>query len=56
MRERSFAGGKEFVLPTGTLHTPNITPDKQTGIGTWTKEAFVRKQPVIPLLTNLISH
>lgn len=43
IKERSFAGGRKFVLPTGTLHTPNITPDKETGIGTWTKETFVKR-------------
>ncbi len=28
-----FAGGLAFNLPFGTLYSPNITPDKQTGIG-----------------------
>ena len=41
--EKRFSGGREFILPAGTLHTPNLTPDKETGIGTWTKEAFVAR-------------
>jgi len=30
-----FAGGLAFNLPFGTLYSPNITPDKETGIGNW---------------------
>ncbi len=41
--EKMFAGGREFALPNGTLITPNITPDKETGIGNWTKDAFVAR-------------
>ena len=26
--------------PFGTLYTSNITPDPQTGIGTWTADEF----------------
>jgi len=36
-----FAGGREFLMPFGTLRTANITPDKETGIGSWTQEVFV---------------
>jgi mono/diheme cytochrome c family protein len=36
------AGGREFLLPWGTLTSANITPH-ETGIGSWTKEAFVGK-------------
>ena len=36
------AGGFEFKFPDGSvLRSPNITPDKITGIGAWTEEAFV---------------
>ncbi len=38
-----FAGGYEFKLPMGTVSSANITPDKETGIGTWTKEVFVNR-------------
>jgi mono/diheme cytochrome c family protein len=37
-----FAGGLAFKLPFGTIYSPNITPDPNTGIGAWTDAAFVR--------------
>lgn len=37
-----FAGGRPFKLPFGTIYTPNITPDRETGIGTWTDAEFLR--------------
>lgn len=43
IKEKSFAGGREFKLPSGTLYTPNITPHKETGIGSWKKEAFITR-------------
>jgi len=39
---RPFAGGVELATPFGTLVTSNITPDKQTGIGTWSEADFIR--------------
>jgi mono/diheme cytochrome c family protein len=39
---RPFAGGLAFRLPVGTIYAPNITPDPETGIGTWTDAEFVR--------------
>jgi hypothetical protein len=39
----AFAGGREFKMPSGTLLGANITPDKETGIGTWTKQKFVAR-------------
>ena len=37
-----FAGGMEFYFPPiGLFRTSNITPDKETGIGDWTREAFI---------------
>lgn len=39
-----YAGGFEFKLPTGgTVRSANITPDKSTGIGSWTKEQFIMR-------------
>jgi mono/diheme cytochrome c family protein len=35
-----FAGGLPMMTPFGTLYTSNITPDNQTGIGTWTSDQF----------------
>lgn len=37
-----YAGGRAFRTPFGTLYSPNITADKETGIGTWTDADFVR--------------
>jgi mono/diheme cytochrome c family protein len=37
-----FAGGRAFVLPIGTLFSPNITPDADTGIGSWSDADFLR--------------
>jgi len=37
-----FAGGAPFALPFGTLYSTNITPDKRTGIGTYTDAEFIR--------------
>ena len=39
---KQFAGGRAFKLPFGTLYSPNITPDRETGIGDWSDEDFVR--------------
>jgi mono/diheme cytochrome c family protein len=39
---KQFAGGRAFKLPFGTLYSPNITPDRETGIGGWSDEDFVR--------------
>ena len=36
------AGGLEMATPFGRLYTPNITPDKETGIGTWSADDFWR--------------
>lgn len=42
--ELAFSGGREFKMPDGAiLRTPNITPDKTTGIGAWTEEMFIKK-------------
>ncbi len=36
-----FAGGLAFNLPFGTIWSPNITADKETGIGGWTDAQFL---------------
>jgi mono/diheme cytochrome c family protein len=36
------AGGLEMETKFGTFLTPNISPDKSTGIGTWSDEDFIR--------------
>jgi mono/diheme cytochrome c family protein len=35
------AGGTALKTPVGALYPPNITPDAETGIGTWTEAQFV---------------
>lgn len=38
-----FAGGRDFLMPSGTVYSLNITADKATGIGNWTREQFINK-------------
>lgn len=37
-----FAGGFAIDTPFGRFYTPNITPDKETGIGQWSEQDFIR--------------
>ncbi len=39
---QKFAGGLSIPTPFGTMYTPNITPDEETGIGTWSADDFYR--------------
>src|ERR1700733_2689723 len=39
---KPFAGGLPFKLPFGTIYSTNITSDRETGIGTWSDDDFVR--------------
>ncbi|MFD1143697.1 c-type cytochrome [Larkinella insperata] len=39
----SLAGGRTFAMPPGTVRSANLTPDRETGIGNWTKEAFISR-------------
>ncbi len=45
-----FAGGRALKTPFGTFYTPNITPDRATGIGGWSDAQFLRalKQGIAP--------
>ena len=36
------AGGRPFTLPIGTFYSSNLTPDAETGIGSWSEAAFTR--------------
>jgi len=36
------AGGLELTSRYGTFRVPNITPDRETGIGSWTDNDFIR--------------
>jgi mono/diheme cytochrome c family protein len=37
-----YAGGVPLHSPYGTIYSTNITPDRETGIGGWSREAFAR--------------
>jgi hypothetical protein len=38
--DHPFSGGRPIETPFGTLLSPNITPDRDTGIGAWTADEF----------------
>jgi mono/diheme cytochrome c family protein len=40
-RGKPYAGGLGFKLPFGTLYSTNITPDKDTGIGSYSDQDFL---------------
>jgi len=40
--EQPLAGGSPIETPFGTFYSPNITPDREHGIGGWTEEDFFR--------------
>ena len=37
-----YAGGYAMATPFGVIYSTNITPDPETGIGSWSKAAFAR--------------
>jgi mono/diheme cytochrome c family protein len=37
-----FAGGRAIQTPFGAVYTSNLTPDRQTGLGTWSRDHFWR--------------
>lgn len=40
--EYAMAGGNEFKLPVGSFFTPNLTPDRETGIGRYSDAELAR--------------
>lgn len=39
---KEYGGGREFPFPDGSvIRSSNITPDRETGIGSWTTEQFI---------------
>jgi hypothetical protein len=38
----AFAGGRIFPVPGGKVASANITSDQETGIGSWTREFFIK--------------
>jgi mono/diheme cytochrome c family protein len=39
----AYSGGRVFKMPNGEVHSANISPDKETGIGNWTANQFVTR-------------
>lgn len=39
---KPFAGGKRIDTPFGAVYSPNLTADRETGLGAWSDEDFVR--------------
>jgi mono/diheme cytochrome c family protein len=39
---KPFAGGKRIGTPFGGVYAPNLTPDRETGLGNWSDDDFVR--------------
>jgi mono/diheme cytochrome c family protein len=39
---QSYAGGRAIETPFGRIYAPNVTPDRETGIGDWTADDFWR--------------
>ena len=39
---QTYAGGYPMQTPFGIIYSTNITPDPETGIGTWSEAAFTR--------------
>src|SRR3990167_3969838 len=40
-KHQAFSGGLPMQTPFGVVYSPNITPDRKTGIGTWTEKQFI---------------
>jgi len=41
-KQPPMAGGRVFDLPVGTIYTPNLTPDRVTGIGRYSDQELAR--------------
>ncbi len=39
---KPFAGGKRIDTPYGGIYAPNLTPDRETGLGAWSDDEFYR--------------
>jgi|SoiMethySBSTD1v2_1073268.scaffolds.fasta_scaffold80718_5 mono/diheme cytochrome c family protein len=39
---KPFAGGKRIDTPFGSIYSPNLTPDRDTGLGAWNDDEFYR--------------
>jgi mono/diheme cytochrome c family protein len=47
---KPFAGGKRIDTPFGAIYSPNLTSDRDTGLGAWSDEQFIRalRQGIAP--------
>ena len=54
-RGADYTGGLEFPLPFGTIYSPNITADKETGIGNYSDQDFLNavQRGILPDGTHL---
>ncbi|ULQ53181.1 c-type cytochrome [Flavihumibacter fluvii] len=44
IEDLAFSGGREFPFPDGSVvRSANLTPDQETGLGSWTEDMFVNK-------------
>ena len=39
----ALAGGRTFPVPGGMVTSANLTPDQETGLGSWTSELFIQR-------------
>ena len=51
IKELAYSGGREFRMPDGLIVSSNITPDKETGIGNWTRDDFIKRFKAYDLTT-----
>ena len=51
---RDFAGGMEFVDSGYRVRSANITPDADTGIGSWTEQQFIDKFKAFETPSNAV--
>jgi hypothetical protein len=52
--ELAFSGGIEMKLPSGgSVRSKNLTPDLETGIGSWSREAFIKRFAIYRDLENV---
>ena len=40
--DKPYAGGYPMATPFGIIYSPNLTPDRKTGIGSWSLEDFTK--------------
>ena len=50
-----FAGGREFPMSFGSVTSANITNDNETGIGAWSRDAFILRFKAVDPQTGYIA-